>query len=181
MDAYLIVKFLHIVAAIVWLGGGIAFLVLASANTEKADPARLIAVVAQVAFLGQHLFMPASIVTLLTGLAVVSLGGFGWPAWVLIGFGGIVVTAALGALKLGPTAGRILVAARETGPDAARTQALDLLRWVRFDYILQFAIVFLMVVKPDWQDVETLATVALAVSAGGFAVLWFGRQTAIRL
>ncbi len=180
MDTYVLLKFAHVAAAIVWLGGGVAFLVLASASARKADPARLMTVVAQVAFLGQRLFMPASIVTLLTGLAAVHLGGFGWPAWAVLGLGGIAATMALGALKLGPMSEQITVTARRVGPDVARAHALELLRWVRFDYVLQFAIVFLMVVKPAWQDVQLLAGVGLAVLLAGFAILGLQPRTVIR-
>jgi uncharacterized membrane protein len=168
MDLYLILKFLHVVSAVVWLGGGFALLLLASVQIEKAEPARIVAVIAQVAYLGPRLFLPASIATLLTGLGAVYLAGFGWPAWVVLGFAGIVATALLGSLKLGPMSDRIVALAKQKGPHAVLSDAMALIRLARFDYVMQFSIVFLMVAKPDWQDTTVLAIAALAVLLAAF-------------
>jgi uncharacterized membrane protein len=168
MDIYLIVKFVHVVSAVVWLGGGFALLLLASVQVEKAEPARIMAVIAQVAYLGPRLFLPASILTLLSGLSAVYLGGFGWHAWIVFGFGGIAVTTLLGALKLGPMSDRVVALAKHKGPHAALSDAMTLIRLARFDYVMQFSIVFLMVAKPDWQDTTGLAIPALAVLLAAF-------------
>jgi uncharacterized membrane protein len=168
MDLYLVLKFLHVIAAVVWLGGGFSLLLLATVQVEKAEPARIMAVVAQVAYLGPRLFLPASIVTLLTGLGAVYLGGFGWHAWIVLGFAGIAVTTLLGALKLGPMSERIVALAKHKGPHAALSDAMTLIRLARFDYVMLFSIVFLMVAKPDWQDTTVLAIPALAVLLAGF-------------
>jgi uncharacterized membrane protein len=168
MDLYLILKFLHVAAAVVWLGGGFSLLVLATVQAEKADPARLLAIVGQVAYVGPRVFLPASIITLLTGLGTVYMAGLGWPAWIVLGFAGIVVTALLGALKLGPMSDRIVAIAKQSGPHAALPDAMALIRLARFDYVMLFSIVFLMVAKPDWQDMTILAIPALAVLLGAF-------------
>ena len=171
MDIYLVVKFLHVVCAVVWLGGGFALLLLASVQATKAEPGRILVIVSQVAYLGPRLFMPASVLTLLTGLGAVYLGAFGWPAWVVPGLSGIAVTALLGALKLGPMSGRVVALAKAKGADTALPGAMAIIRLARFDYVMQFSIVFLMVAKPDWQDLAVLGLPALAVLLAGFITI----------
>jgi uncharacterized membrane protein len=165
MDAFLLFKTLHVISAIVWLGGGLSLVLLAFLFARRPDPADLLGVIRLVAFLGPRLFLPASILTLLTGLAATHTGGFGWPAWVVLGLAGIAVTAVLGALKLGPACDKVIALSDSKGAQAARPEMVKLLPLARFDYTTQFAIVFLMVTKPDWQDVPVLAGVAVIVLA----------------
>lgn len=170
MDFYLVLKFFHILSAVIWLGGSFTLLLLATVQITKVEPERLLATIGQVAYVGPRLFMPASLATLLTGFGAVYLAGFGWPAWVVLGFAGIVVTAMLGALKLGPMSGKVLQIAQMQGLDEAWPEAIALVRLARFDNVMLFSIVFLMVVKPDWQDLLLLAIPALAVLLGALMV-----------
>lgn len=161
LDNYTLLKFAHVVSAIVWLGGGFAMVLLATLFARRPDPTDLLGVIRQIAYLGPRLFMPVSILTLVTGLAATHVGGFGWPAWVVLGLLGIAVTSLLGALKLGPTCEKAILLSETKGIQAAKVEMQKLLPFARFDYAMQFAIVFLMVTKPDWQDVPVLAGLAL--------------------
>lgn len=163
MDAYLLLKFTHVVSAIVWLGGGFAMVLLAMLFAKRPDPTDLLGVIRLIAYLGPRLFIPVSVITLLTGLATTYVGGFGWPAWVVLGLVGIAATALIGALKLGPACENALALAEAEGVQAARHEMLKLLPFARFDYAIQFAIVFLMVAKPDWQDLPVLLGLAMTV------------------
>ncbi len=171
MDFALLIKFTHVSAAMVWLGGGLAMILAAALMGPNARPDQIMSVVRMVALIGPRLLMPASIATLLTGLWLAIYGGYGWPAWLVLGLAGIAFTAAFGALLLGPTSERAVRTATRQGDAAAMTDARALIRYGRFDYVVQFAIVFLMVVKPDWSEVQLLATLGLAVLAGAVLTL----------
>lgn len=169
MDIYTLLKFAHVLSAVIWLGGGFTMALLAHQFARRPDPTELLGVIRLTAHLGPRLFLPLSVLTLLTGLGATVVGGFGWPAWVVLGLVGIALTSVLGAVKLGPTSERAVSLADTKGITAARREMQKLLPLARIDFALHFAIVFLMVVKPGWQDIPLLAgigtIVALAVLA----------------
>ncbi|QYK43245.1 MAG: DUF2269 family protein [Paracoccaceae bacterium] len=171
MDLYTGLKFMHVLCAVVWLGGGFAFILLGSVLVARAsgDAAHgsLTALIRHTAFIGPRLFMPASLLTLLTGISLVFAGGLGWPAWIVLGLAGIAFTAVLGAVAIGPEAERLAA----QGPSVDLAGAQRLMRLGRFDYVVQFAIVFLMVAKPGWGDQAVLGGVALAVLVGAVLCL----------
>ncbi len=171
MDFALLIKFSHVSAAMVWLGGGLAMIMAAALLGPNARPEQIMTVIRMVSFIGPRLLMPASIATLLSGLWLALYGGYGWPAWLILGLAGIAFTAVFGALVLGPTSERAVRTATRLGDDAAMGDARRLIRLGRFDYVVQFAIVFLMVVKPDWSEVQLLALLGLAVLAGAALTL----------
>lgn len=175
MDLALLIKFAHVSAAMVWLGGGLAMILAASFLGPNARADQIMTVIRMVAFLGPRLFMPASIATLLSGLWLALYGGYGWPAWLLLGLAGIAFTAAFGAIVLGPGCERAVAAAARHGDAAGATEARQVIRLARFDHVVQFAIVFLMVVKPDWSEVQLLSLLGLAVLAGAAVTLRMNR------
>lgn len=178
MDTYLILKFLHISFAILWLGGGMCLILLGVALGRDPAPDRVMPVVRQVAFYAPRVFVPSSIVVLLTGVAAVLNGGLGWDAWVILGLCGIAFTGLFGGFVLGPMADRAVKAAEVSGDAAGAAIGLRLLQSAKFDYVVQFGIVFLMVVKPGWSDLTPLGLVAVAVAAGAALFLRGGAAQA---
>jgi len=167
MDVFLVLKYAHVVSAILWLGGGFALLLACGMMAGRARAADQLSVVRVVALLGPRLFMPASIATLATGVALTVTAGWGWQPFTILGLAGIAFTALFGALVLGPAAERAVRRADAEGPVAALADARRLIRLARFDYAVQFAIVFLMVVKPGWSEMATFAAIGgvLALAA----------------
>ena len=169
MDHLTFLKFVHVCAAVLWVGGGFAMILagflLAGRSTAEAQ----LSLVRAIVLLAPRLFVPASLVTLASGVALLFLAGWGWQPFTVLGLAGLLFTAGFGALVLGPSCERALKIEETHGATAAlplirRTQRLAVL-----DYAVQFAIVFLMVVKPGWQDFVIFAglgaVVALAVLA----------------
>ena len=152
MDFATTLKFAHVLAAVLWVGGGfttiIAGLVLAGRSTAETQ----LAIVKAIVLLAPRLFVPASIFTLASGVTLLFVAGWGWQPFTVLGLAGVIFTATFGATVLGPSCERALKLADTHGAEAAiaplrRTQRLAML-----DYAVQFAIVFLMVVKPSWSD-----------------------------
>src|SRR5690606_3154642 len=101
---YATFKFLHVGAAVIWIGGAFVMVVLgARADRAKTD-AEIVAIVRQVAWAGERLFVPASIATLVFGLVVAGLGNLWAILWVILGLVGVAATIALGVGVLTPRA-----------------------------------------------------------------------------
>ncbi len=170
MDFYLVLKFVHVTSAVTWLGGGFGFVLLAALQVARRDAVATQGALTQLAFMAPRLFVPASAATLVSGLALVLLFGLGWQAWIVLGLAGIAFTALFGGLVLGPTTERLAARSVAEGrADMAATRRL--LRLAGFDYVVQFAIVFLMVAKPDWQAQSVLGAAGLAVLLGAVVFL----------
>jgi hypothetical protein len=164
MDLYSIVKTLHVLSAIVWVGGGMLMLTLGLRAARSRSDAALLATMAQMGFCGPRIFMPASLATLGFGLAMTWLGNLWLEAWVLVGLGGIAILIVLGATALGPRIGRVLALEAKGRGDEAVLLARQVLLAASFDGTLLVLVVIDMVLKPafaDWPLLAGLAAVAL--------------------
>lgn len=170
MDIYLIFKLVHVVAAVLWVGGATSLSLVFFIVNARADDKATLATLGNMAHLGPHLFLPAGLVTLLSGGLLVWMS-WTWEAWVVLGLAIVAVTFVLGAAVLGPTSERAVKTWTETGDEAgAMALARKAMRFVRFDLAAQFAIVSLMVLKPaGWTD--PLLAVPAALLALGMATL----------
>jgi len=151
-DVYDTLKWVHIMAAIVWVGGGIFVQVYASRMRRAGEDERLAAFARDIEKLGNMLFLPASIVVLLMGISMVWYAPFiEWnDLWILLGLLGILSTALFGALFIGPEAGRLGKLSLEKGaadPEVqARIKRLFLVS--RIDQAVIIFVIAMMVFKP---------------------------------
>jgi uncharacterized membrane protein len=139
------------------------------ARARHASPEDQLAHIRTVAFLGTRLFMPASIATLASGVALLFAAGWGWQPFTVLGLAGIVFTAAFGALVLGPSCQKAAKTAEAWGAVSALPMLRRTYRLAALDYAVQFAIIFLMVVKPGWQDVTIFAGLGAVVTLAALA------------
>lgn len=171
MDFPLLLKFVHISAAILWIGGGFTLLLTGMLRQGRASADELLALIRIVAFLGPRLFMPVSLITLASGVALLFLAGWGWQAFTVLGLAGVAFTALFGALILGPSADRAVKLAGDRGASAALPELRRIFRLAKLDYAVQFAVVFLMVVKPGWGEVAVLAGLGAVLVLAALATL----------
>lgn len=161
MDLYLLLKLVHILGAILWVGGATIMAILALILDRRGDEAALLGAMDSFGLLGNRVFLPLSLLVIATGLVMAWLGGWGFAAWTVLAFVTVVCTAVLGATVLGPTLERA-IALRKAGDEAG---AVALGRWtlrlVKLDLGGQFAIIALMVVKPGWADPALLVPAAI--------------------
>lgn len=171
MDFATILKFAHVLAAVLWVGGGfttiIAGVILAGRSTAQTQ----LAVVQAVTLLAPRLFIPASILTLATGVALLFVAGWGWQPFTVLGLAGILSTASFGALVLGPSCEGALKLAETHGAEAAIPALRRVQRLAMLDYAVQFAIVFLMVVKPSWSDFAVFGGIGGIIVLAALAAL----------
>jgi uncharacterized membrane protein len=150
---YGVYKALHILGAILWLGGGAAIVVLAARAERAKDDLALLRVGRQAEWLGTRLFLPSSLLVVVMGFLLIhesqGLYGYGdfWTLFALIAWG---VSFVVGAVFLGPEYSRLGRMAESHSPDDPETQARlrRVLAVARADVILVALIAVDMVAKP---------------------------------
>jgi uncharacterized membrane protein len=151
-DVYDTLKWVHIMAAIVWVGGGIFVQVYTTRLRKAGETERLAAFARDIAVVGNTLFLPAAIVVLLMGISMTWYAPFiEWnDTWILLGLLGILSTALFGSLFLGPEAGRLGALAQERGAADPEVQARigRLFLVSRIDLALIVFVIVVMVFKP---------------------------------
>jgi len=75
-DLYLGIVFIHIFAAIIWVGGAFTFQLRIAQLRKANDTAGFLQLGQDAERMGQRVFMPASIVVLLAGIAMVWYGPY---------------------------------------------------------------------------------------------------------
>ncbi len=151
MDLYETLKTIHVLAAVIWVGGAAALQVLATRLARANEPERLGAFGKDAEFVGMRVFMPASLVVLAAGIWMVVDSGWAFTdLWIILGLIGIAFSAIVGAAFLSPEAGRIGKLIEERGPaDAEVISRLNRIFVVsRVELVILLLIVINMVVKP---------------------------------
>ena len=107
MDTYLLytfVKYIHILGAIAWIGGGLTLCVLGIIAANSNDDAAMLGALNNVGILANRWFVPASLITLVCGIAMAFLGNLWGDGWVVLGLVGFFATFATGHFGLRPLA-----------------------------------------------------------------------------
>jgi uncharacterized membrane protein len=150
-DWYVVFKSIHVLAAIVWLGGGATLIVLGVLAQQRDDPQELATIAKQAAFCGERIFAPAGLVVVLMGIAMMINGDLDWSQfWVIAGLIGYAVTFTVGIGYLSPLAKKITVSIEQNGVDDPATRALGerILLVARFDVAMLLLVAVDMVAKP---------------------------------
>ena len=150
-DAYRSLLFLHVLAAVVWVGGVVLAQVLALLILRTRDATRIAGFVKDLEWVGLRLFLPSSIVIAVVGAALVERGDWGWShGWLLVSVGIWLLSAVTGAGFFGPETGRIgaLIDAEGVGSRDGQRRIRRLLVLTRIEALLLVAVLFSMVAKP---------------------------------
>lgn len=149
LSAYTIMKFLHVLTAIIWVGGVFTLVVMSVRASRAGDGATMRALATQSEWFGQFVLGPSAMATLVTGIIVGVLMKGGMPLWMILGLGGAVASIAIGAAFQGRAAQRLrgLAESGERGPALAAAQRRVRLLAVT-NLVILFAVVGAMVIKP---------------------------------
>ena len=149
-NLYKAIVFVHVFAAIIWVGGAFFFQVKIAQFKRANDNAGFLHLGKDAEHIGQRLFMPATIVVLASGIAMVWYGPFAFELWITLALVGIVATVLTGSLYLGPTGGKLAKLAEEKGLDDPGVTAMRdrLVTVSRVDYAVLVLVVLDMVFKP---------------------------------
>lgn len=152
MSLYGVLVLAHILAATIWVGGGIVALATARRVEASAQPVAKQTYASIEAWTGARIFGPAAFSVVLFGILMVwqsDAWAFG-QTWVWLSLSLAVLSLIVGGAYFGPESGRIARLAEERGgddPEVARRRArVGLLQ--NLDLVVILVIVALMVFKP---------------------------------
>jgi uncharacterized membrane protein len=145
-------KLLHVLGAIVWLGAGASLFVLALRLRAAGDREGLLALGRHGQALGNLLFMPAALATLLFGVLMVATEArFAFTdLWILIGFGAIAASFAIALGFMTRADARLTALMQEHDIDhpVVAAQLTTVLRLNAVDVGILTVAVWAMVAKP---------------------------------
>lgn len=141
---------IHLLLAVVWVGGDLAIQLFAARIMKANDPGRLAAFAKDVEWIGMRVITPASLILVVFGFLLVSKGDWGYSFWVVFGIAVFAFSFLLGLTFLGPESGRIGKLVEEKGaadPEAQR-RIRRILVYSRIELVLLILVVIDMTIKP---------------------------------
>jgi len=151
MNTYTILKFLHVLSVVIWIGGLTALAVVTWRVARERNRASLVSIVRQTVSYGQGIVGPASVIVLLTGLAMVGIGHVGFATfWVWFGYGGALVHGLIGGFLIRKRAAEVMALASASGGDDTGLNAAARRLWnTQLMYLVLLSVVIAaMVLKP---------------------------------
>ncbi len=142
--------FLHITAAMVWIGGAVAIQVFGVLTKNAADPAKSAFFARSVSFTVTRVFLPAALVVIVAGVGLTKNGHWDWGEPFIVS--GLVLWALVSLVAfgyLGRAIGRAGAQLAAEGPSPALGLRMRNLTWLsRVLLGVLVVIVFLMTIKP---------------------------------
>jgi uncharacterized membrane protein len=173
MTWYLFFKSVHVLAAVVWVGGALMIQLFALRALAAPNKARQAEFSADAEWVGMRVFIPTTIVLLLAAVGVMQNGHWSWSTlWVDFALVVFFASFAVGAGFLGPESGRLAVIIEAEGPESpnALARIRRILLISRIECVFLFGVIWDMVVKPTG-DTLGWAVAAAAVMAAAIALL----------
>jgi len=164
MTWYEFLLFVHVTAAVIWLGGAFTFQMYGAVVRRGGDPEEMARFAGRAGALAERMFVPASLLVVLAGVGLMFEGNWDWDQlWVLFSLVTFAASFATGLLVISPMAKQIPV----VGPTTPAGQALirRLFAILRVDLAYMYAIIFAMVIKPTADDGWTIAVAAAVLVA----------------
>ena len=149
---YVILKTIHVLAAVTWVGGAIGQNLMATRLIRTKHGPTMANFAKEAEWIGTRVFLPSSVILL--GLGIWMVAGFDlWDfsdLWVELGILGILLTVITGAAVIGPTSKKIGQLIEEKGPEDTEVtnQIQKLLKIARVDLVVLVLVVIDMVTKP---------------------------------
>jgi uncharacterized membrane protein len=110
---------IHILAAVVWLGGGIAMHILGRRVLKRNDPQEIYKFSAEVNIIGMRLYAPMSLILLVAGILLVNEAGYEFSQlWITLAFIGWGFSFLVGVGYYGPQDKKLQALVAADGPTA---------------------------------------------------------------
>jgi uncharacterized membrane protein len=166
MSYYEAVLFLHIAAAVVWLGSGLFLQVLVFRAGRLGDDGLLRGIAANSGWLAQRLFIPSSLAVLVFGILLTIEGPWSFgDLWIVLGLVGYAFSFLVGILFLEPE-GKRIGAAMEAGDQGRAGAMITRINAVsRIELTVLYLVLAAMALKPEGDDAGTLILMAVALLA----------------
>lgn len=108
----------HVLAAVVWVGGAFAVQLFAIRATRGSNE-QLVATTKDIEWMGTRVFVPASLLLVVFGFLMMAEADLDYEFWVVFGIAVWAASFVTGSAFLGPESGRIAKAFEADGPDSA--------------------------------------------------------------
>jgi uncharacterized membrane protein len=143
-------KALHVLMAIVWIGGALMIQLFAIRILRGSDPKRMAEFAKDVEFISMRTFAPASLILVVLGFVLMHQGGWDWKFWAVFAIVVWALSFVTGIVFLGPESGRIGKLIEERGGVDVEVQSRieRLLLFSRVEMILIALVAMDMVLKP---------------------------------
>jgi uncharacterized membrane protein len=144
-------KTAHVLAAVLWVGGGSMLTIYALMTLRQNTPVEMASLARKVGLIGGRYFSTLSFAVLGFGFGLVENGNWGYDEFfVQFSLAGWGASALLGMLFLGPESGRLgkLMPTRPPEDSEVQRRIRRILFVARFDVVLLLAIVLVMTAKP---------------------------------
>jgi uncharacterized membrane protein len=144
---YSLFKFLHVVSAIVWIGG-VATMTFINARLSKVETTEAMQALSSTSgFYGRVVVGPAALLTLIAGIATALQMGISFSAlWISWGFMAIFLSLILGATFIRVTTNKLSLATTSGGAVINLQNRLALFNIINL--LLLLSTVWMMVFKP---------------------------------
>jgi len=150
-SSYEIYKMLHVLAAVVWVGGGVLLTILALLTQRSNDPVALANIGRQAELVGARIFTPASVIVVVFGIAMIEKGDLGWDHfWIDVALVAWAITFLVGVGFFVPQTKRLNALVEEHGVEHPVVQAklAQILTVARLDVAMLLLVVADMTAKP---------------------------------
>jgi uncharacterized membrane protein len=150
VTTYTVLKTVHILAVVMWVGGGALITTLIARARRASDNATLVGLIRQLQWVGPRIFASSSLIALGTGIWLVLNADLDWDLWVILGLVGWAATFVTGNFFLRPAGEKLGAALADRGPEDAEAQRYmaRILNVARVDQLVLALVVVDMVIKP---------------------------------
>jgi uncharacterized membrane protein len=152
---YTFFKSVHVITAVIWVGGAAMIQAYAFRILRTGDGKRQADFAKDTEVVGMRVFVPASLILFLAAIGMMVNLDWSWSQnWIVLGVIAFGLSFALGAGFIGPESGRIAELIERQGPDSPAVQARirRILTISRGELIVLLTVIVNMVVKPVGQN-----------------------------
>lgn len=135
----------HILAAVLWVGGAFTIQLLAIRASRPGGRIQLASLSAEIEWVGTRVFIPSSLILVIFGFLLVGKGDWDMEGWIVFALVVWIASFVVGAGFLGPQSGKLSADIERHGPDSP--QALERLQ--RIFLVSRVELVFLILVVLD--------------------------------
>ncbi len=143
-------KALHVLAAIIWIGGALMIQIYAFVILRERDPHRMAWFSRATEKIGMRTFLPSSLILVVLGFVLVQQAGWAWKFWLVFGLVLWAASFVNGAAFIGPESGRIAALIEERGgvDDVVHARIERILLASRVEAVILALVAMDMVLKP---------------------------------
>lgn len=149
-DLYTAMKFVHVISAVAWVGGGLMLDMLIAKAQRQGSQTELVALVGHTERFGKTFFTPTAILVLASGIVMASIGDTFAAPWVSAGFLAVFISAGISMAFVGPKSRQLrgLIETRGLNDPEVRALAGRLMLVSRINLAILTITVALMVFQP---------------------------------